>query len=187
LAAWYFREALVAQLPRIIKVGPVSLGPPVQAILSEPSSGDDVIRQVESYITPEMMAEGRKLVEGKVPRNAQNEKIDELSYLRSLSAALLIAGLYERTNGVIWGSQLLLMQQANSAPQTLETARAIYDRAAAAFPLTYVNYTFEQWMHFLEVSLLIKREPDSTIVITLRGRGFLSYLTQNGYPTIRIN
>ncbi|MBB1091642.1 hypothetical protein HUU61_10095 [Rhodopseudomonas palustris] len=185
-AAWYFRDPLIAQLPRITKVGPVTLDPPpTQIAIPTTSSADDITKEITGYISQDLIAEGRQIIDEKVP--TQVDKTAEISSLRTVAAGFMIAGLFERLNGIIFGSQLILLQLANSAPVNIEGAREQYERAALLFSTTYVNYTFEQWLNFLENSALLKKESDGLLHITKRGRGFLSYLVQNGHPMARVN
>jgi hypothetical protein len=184
---WYFRAPVTALIPRVSKVGPVSIEPQTQAAVRppDPTTEDNAFKRLENMMPPELLAESRALVEQTVPRSATGEKLNEAQYLTRLAATLTLAGLFERTNGTIWGSQLSLLQQANSAPQSLENAHAIYAQAAAAFPHVYGNYTFEQWLDFLTSSVLITKPEDGKIAITVRGRGFLSYLVHHGYHLVR--
>jgi hypothetical protein len=39
---WYFRDAILEQLPRVTKVGPVTLNPPAQANARLPKASNEV-------------------------------------------------------------------------------------------------------------------------------------------------
>jgi hypothetical protein len=180
---WYFRDAIIANLPRVTRVGPVTLDPPPTQTppLIADSGSNEAIKRIEVLVPPELLAESRKVVEANVPRNAQGEKITEVQYLTTLAAILTIIALFEKAYGTIWGSQLQLLQSLNSSPQSIESARTFYDRAAQDFPAAYQHYSFEQWIGFLVESVLITKGSDNQFSITLRGRGFLRFIVDSGY------
>jgi hypothetical protein len=175
--AWYFRDPIVAQLPRVTKVGPVALQPLASSQANATAPGkipnEDTIRKIEAAVPTELLQEARITIEGLFPNSRDGD-------LLTLSSALLIGGVFERTYNFVFGSQIALLQQLNSIPQTVEQARAYYERAGSAFPEIYKNYTFEQWLNFLQSFLLTTKEGDR-ISITQRGRGFLRYIVENGY------
>lgn len=106
----------------------------------------------------------------------------ERELLTLLSGAVLVNG-FEGTYFRIFGSQLGALQALNSAPSGLptETLRPWFDLGAAMSPEVYTNYSFEQWLTFLQTSVLIVRNG-GMIQITVRGRSFLKYLVHQGYP-----
>ena len=188
--AWYFRDPIVALLPRVNKIGPVGLetastqqsGAPVPGEVSNAS-----LKRIEGSVSPELLEEGKELIEKAFARDQSELKKSE--HLLTLSSALLISGLFERTYAHIFGSQIILLQQANAAPVSTDEARGIYDRAKGIWPAIYQTYTFEQWVGFLEVAflLLAKTADGRQFIITARGRGFLRYMVENGYSPARPN
>jgi hypothetical protein len=175
---WYFRDAILEQLPRVTKVGPVTLNPPAQANARLPKASNEVIKQVEHSIPGDLLKEARDTIKEKFPNSDDDD-------LLTLSGALLVGGMFERTYGLIFGSQISFLQQMNGGPLTIEHAREFYDRAKAAFVEVYKNYSFEQWLNFMESFILLSKTADGRLAITARGRGFLSYLTENGYTIQR--
>ena len=125
-----------------------------------------------------MLKEARDTIKEKFPNSDDDD-------LLTLSGALLVGGMFERTYGLIFGSQISFLQQMNGGPLTIEHAREFYDRAKAAFVEVYKNYSFEQWLNFMESFILLSKTADGRLAITARGRGFLSYLTENGYTIQR--
>lgn len=176
--AYYFRDAIVAQLPRVTKVGPVTLDPlPSQANVSAPKVNSDAIKKVEAAIPVDLLKEGEIIIQGLFPNSHDSE-------LLTLSSGLLIGGLFERTYNFIFGSQILLLERLNSSPLSMDDLKQFYERARDAFPEIYKNYTFEQWLNFLESFTLITRTQDGSLfAITPRARGFLRYIIDNGYTT----
>jgi hypothetical protein len=183
---WYFRETIIANLPRVTRVGPVTLDPPPPQILPviADSTSNEAIKRVEALVPPELLAEARKLIEASVPRNAQGEKIAEVQYLTTLAATITLVALFEKAYGTIWGSQLQLLQSLNSSPQSVERSKTFYERAAQDSPAAYQHYSFEQWIGFLIESVLITKSNDGQFAITLRGRGFLRFVVDIGYPLL---
>lgn len=177
---WYFRNAIVAQLPRVTKVGPVSLELPAPPQGKAPIIDDKNIRKVESYVPPELLEEAKRELETKFPR--ANHGVDDLY---TLSAALLVSGLFERTYSLIFGSQLALLNRLNSAPVSLDDAQATFEQAKLASPAFYTNYSFSEWVDFLVSFKLAVRQNGKALAITPRGRGLLRYLIENGYSPLR--
>jgi hypothetical protein len=184
---WYFRDSIIANLPRVTRVGPVTLdAPPAQKppVIAD-STSNEAIQRVEALLPPELLAEGRNLIEASVPRDAQGDKIAEVQYLTTLAATLTMIALFEKAYGTIWGSQLRLLQSLNAIPQSVQNAKAFYDQAALAVPAAYENYSFEQWIRFLMESVLITKSSESQFSITLRGRAFLRFIVDHGYSVDR--
>jgi hypothetical protein len=179
---WYFRDAIVAVLPRVRSVGPVTLEPPPQA--SNPgstlSATNETVKMVENAVSADLLVEARKELEKKFPEGPQR-----VEHLLTLSSALLIGGMLERTYNFIFGSQIALLERLNSGPLSIDDLKGFYDRAKAAFPEIYKSYEFQHWYNFLESFVLISRLPSGQIEITKRGRGFLRYLIDNGYTTVK--
>jgi hypothetical protein len=176
--AWYFRDAIVAQLPRVTKVGPVTLDPPAPNQAVKKVSSEEIIKKVEGSVPPELLDEARKTIKEKFPHSNDDD-------LLTLSGALLISGMFERTYALIFGSQILFLERLNASPLTVEDAKGFYERATAIFGEIYKSYSFDQWLNFMESFTLLSKTPDNQLQITQRGRGFLSYLVENGYSTQR--
>jgi hypothetical protein len=186
--AYYYRDHIIAMLPRVTKIGPVSLdGQTQKSLPASTPVNDENLERLRAMMPPDLLIEARAIVEAKITRDHAGQKINEVEYLTTMSATLMLAGLFERTYGAIFGSQIALLSQVNSSPITPDRAKEIYSIAAAAFPLVYENYSFEQWLHFMESFVLISRAEDGAIVITLRGRGFLRFCIENGYSLNRPN
>lgn len=178
---WYFRDAIISQLPRITKVGPVVLdAPTAQQKLKAPTLDEKAIRRVELSLPPELLEDARQQIETKFPQDTHSR--DDLL---TLSAALLVTGQFERTYGLIFGSQLALVNRLNSSPVPIDEATGLFERAKENSPAFFVNYSFDDWLRYLEVSKLVTRSGAS-LLITPHGRGFLRYLIENGYSFTRL-
>ena len=59
-----------------------------------------------------------------------------------------------------------------------------YEQSAARDPKAGFDYTFDQWLRFLETHGLVTRKDD-LIAITIDGREFLKYILDRGYSLHR--
>ncbi len=102
-------------------------------------------------------------------------------------AATRIALVFEFTYGLIFGSQLNLLHYLNTQPegQPVDAVRPFYVSASTQYPETYNTFPFETWLGFLRDNVLV-REDGARLRITTRGREFLAYLTQRGYPVSKV-
>lgn len=84
---------------------------------------------------------------------------------------------FERVYNVIWASQLALLIHLSGRPlgESVEALRFFYDSAAERFPQMFSNYSFDQYVGFLEQSILIERRENTWVLLPL-GREFLKYL-----------
>lgn len=93
----------------------------------------------------------------------------------------LVSYLHDITWAYIWKSQILFLAELNrqNGIAPISTARTFYSHGATDAPGFYTNYTFDQWLNFLQTQNLIIKHPSDMLEITLRGRDYLSYSTHN--------
>ena len=108
----------------------------------------------------------------------------ELQLVRAL-ASWQIWWRFETGYNAILGSQLTLLQAANTRPPPVSQARAFYDDAAQAFPDYYATYAFDHWLLWLVEMAKAITVSDDTIYITEDGRELLKYAIGRGYPLTR--
>lgn len=111
-------------------------------------------------------------------------KSDEPKQIDILVKALAITEgklYYQNLHNAIWGSQVALLHHLNSNLQgsSLEVLKVFYDRGAKKTPAMYTDYKFEQYLEYLIVHKLIKKE-DSHCLITQLGIDYLGYLVLYG-------
>jgi hypothetical protein len=89
---------------------------------------------------------------------------------------------HDITWAYIWKSQFLMLAELNrrGGIMPISAAKSFYDQGAADYPGHYKNYTFDQWMVFVQTQELLIRHPSEMIDITFRGRDFLSYSAHHG-------
>ena len=105
----------------------------------------------------------------------------EENLLKSL-ASCSIALQFEKTYQAIYGSQLHALGIINTAPGGVQfgAIENIYNQAAAQNKEWYEDYSFEQWLTYMERESLSIRTDDK-ILITFAGRAFLKYMIHRGY------
>ena len=111
-----------------------------------------------------------------------HEATEREKVLIRLLAAFSLIQAFESAYMFIWGSQIGVLQFLNSANQDTpeDVLKPWYELAAGREPEFYRDYSFEQWLGFLEGHYLIMRRG-RTIAISLEGREFLKYVVDRGY------
>jgi hypothetical protein len=143
-----------------------------------------------SFFDPNLLKLYRDEIEQELHKNKLPAGPTRENELLDLCAGVWIISFFERAYLTIFGSQLAAMQALNSGgPEgfPLATIRPFYDLGASNFPSVYENYTFEQWLGYLESSQLVARLPGDRITISINGRAFLKYLVHQGYALLKDN
>ena len=100
-------------------------------------------------------------------------------------AATQIAYWCEQVYTYIYGSQISLLyhlnQRRNAGSISEDLRTSFYDEAVNLWPNLYREYTFEQYLNFLVVRLLV-RNDGGRFYITKFGVEFLQFLTDGGHP-----
>ena len=103
--------------------------------------------------------------------------------LLGIIAAHSIALQFEKTYQAIFGSQLKALGIINAAPGGVQLVvlKTLYNQAEAQQKEWYADYSFEQWLQYMEIQSLSIRKDDR-IHITPEGTAFLKYIIHRGYP-----
>jgi hypothetical protein len=133
-------------------------------------------------VSEDQLAGPVKIIRDDLTKDVGPDPKNQVEALTYLSAGLNVQLTHERNYNAIFGSQLQLLEQMNPAigvPPSVP--RQIYDAAKAAFPEMYRDYTFDQWIAFLQNGGLITVGGHSlstlgNYVLTPYGRGFLKYI-----------
>jgi len=107
--------------------------------------------------------------------------------MTDVAGLILMATEFENLYSLIFGSQIVLLQDLNSVYVTgrpVEAVKPFYETAARTFAAVYQNYSFDQWLAFLVSSGLITRDGN-VVKMTEEGRDFLRYLVQVGKPMFK--
>jgi hypothetical protein len=139
------------------------------------------IAKLKANISEDQLDGPVKAIRDDLPKNVGPDLKNQVEALIYFCAALNVALTHERNYNAIFGSQLRLLEQMNPATGVPPSvARQIYDEAKAAFPDVYRDYTFDQWIGFLQNGGLIDARgglgTGGNYVLTPYGRGFLKYL-----------
>lgn len=176
-----FRKEISSLLNRTKEIGTSGLKaydtPPTQPT-DEKKSVDEFFRSFENPL----LLEAEELI----LNDLKNRKIEtsqerEKTLLRALASTNLLLH-FERVHGTIWLSQLAALRYLNQRDTGAERAdlyHHFYETAKAAYPNWYENYSFDQWLEFLQSFTLVALK-DSRLFISVAGREFLQYLTATG-------
>lgn len=181
VAIFVFKLPLTRFLDRAQKIGKsgieVGAGAQVSGVEVKPSPADELLKAFDNAL----LLEREKFIQTELERLHINSGPDRERVLIRLLAGLSLVQVFERTYTLIWGSQISALQFLNSAGTVrVDLLRPWYDQAAAREPDLYVVYTFEQWLAFLQASVLIARTGEN-VAISVGGREFLKYLLHQGY------
>lgn len=130
---------------------------------------------MRSFDNPLLVEGEQRIVADLQARGIQGPEDREKALVRALAAANATLH-FERAHAAIWASQLTLLKALNAGPGLSHAeVRPIYEAAKAAYPQLYQNYTFENWLGFLERFELAQIQ-NNRIVVTMVGREFLKFL-----------
>lgn len=119
------------------------------------------------------------------PRDAEER---ERFLLRNFAQALLTLS-FEQTYYAIYGSQIAALSFLNNkrfSPITIDDIRPFYDGALKSNPDFYKNISFESWLGYMVVTALVQRNVND-VSITMRGKEFLKFIIEQGYPPLKYN
>lgn len=104
------------------------------------------------------------------------------------SQALYLLYHFNKIYSAIYGSQIRILQILNGSNlETKETVKFLYDFAKDRNPEYYMNYSYDQYLNFLESYDLISLDTNRKISITLLGRDFLKFIIEMGLTTEKLN
>jgi hypothetical protein len=131
-----------------------------------------------AYYSP-FQAETENNVRAAAMENQPNDR--EGFYVKLLGVGLT-AVVYDGIWFHIFKSQILALLELNrkNGMLPLDAMRVFYDKAVQDYPDGYADYSFDQWLAYLEGQTLLIKHPSNMIEITLRGKDFLKYLLHFG-------
>lgn len=111
-------------------------------------------------------------------QNYPNDK--EAFYARFIGVGV-VAYQHDVTWLTIYGSQLAALGELNSRGLIpVADLKKHYEKGVADYPKTYANYSFEQWMDYMQSRMLIARYPSQMVELSFNGKDFLKYLAHVG-------
>jgi hypothetical protein len=130
-----------------------------------------------AYYSP-ITAEIEKNIKIVAQQNSPNDK--EAFYARFIGLGA-VAYQHDVTWFSIYGSQLKALTELNPrGPIPVADLKKHYDKACTDYPNTYANYSFEQWLEFMKLRMLIVRYPSQMVEISFNGKDFLKYIAHVG-------
>lgn len=111
----------------------------------------------------------------------QNSPKDKEAFYARFIGVGLVAYQHDTSWYLIFGSQLMALAELNSRGLIpVEDLRKHYDKAVTDYPKTYASYSFEQWLDFMRIRLLIATYPSQMVELSWNGKDFLKYLAHTG-------
>jgi len=185
LLAWKFEPEIRALFKRAVELkllgGSVTLIDEARAVdqveqgsVIEP--GKPQIIQFHPLFTP-----ADEITESSLSKVFGDNIEQKYSNLKRWYSQIFWSFLCERNYRTIFGSQIACLNflNINPAGASGDYLRPFYDEAIKIWIREYEGYTFDRWMGFL-IKIELVEERDSKYYITMQGRGFLTYLTENG-------
>jgi hypothetical protein len=119
-------------------------------------------------------AEVEKNIKIIAQQSSPNDK--EAFYARFIGVGL-VAYQHDVTWYTIYGSQLAALVELNSRGLIpIADLKKHYDKAVAAYPNAYSNYSFQQWLDFMKARAVIAVYPTQMAELSFGGKDFLKYL-----------
>ena len=107
---------------------------------------------------------------------------DKEAFYARLIGVGAVAYQHDVTWFTIFGSQLTALAELNSRGLIpIADLKKHYDKAVAGYPKTYGDYSFEQWMDYMQSRMLIAKYPSQMVELSFNGKDFLKYLAHVGW------
>ena len=136
---------------------------------------------LETYHSP-LLLEVEDALEGEIKNLGLTNPADIRKALSKGLAANRIVRQFEAAQYHIFASQVAALTYLNAQPDLIlkDALQVFYDKAAADFPMLYVERTFDQWFVFLTAQGLVA-EGDAGVGISVAGREFLRWRVNQGH------
>ena len=156
---------------------------PQKGAVATPPDADKLMRAFDSVV----LQQQEEAIQNDLHRKGLTDKSKTIDILVRHLAATQLNLYFEKVNSVIWGSQIHLLQELNSKtlPVPAESLLPFYEIAAKKYPKPYEDYTFEDYLRYLQVNGLVVINEGSDYQITELGSEFLQYLAKTGHTGYR--
>jgi hypothetical protein len=179
----YFNKEIRALINRIKMIGYGKTRiETVQPEQKPAETGEDVTERLMRALDSPVLKETEDWVRSSLEKAGIDKNTDKEKILFRFLAATELENRFLRTDSLIWGSQIAILETMNSQRLTglsREALREFYDNASVQYPGTYTRYSFDQYINFLKTSGLIS-EVNNMFHITILGVEFLGWLTRQG-------
>lgn len=142
---------------------------------------DALAKFLETYHSP-LLLEAEDALEREIEQLGLTDPSDIRKALSKALAANRIVRWFEWTQYHIFASQVAALTYLNAqlGPIPRDDLQGFYDKAAADFPILYVERTFDQWLEFLTMQQFVT-EGDAGVGIAVAGREFLQWRVAQGH------
>jgi hypothetical protein len=158
-------------------------GPVATSIASTPATGDDAKRleAIKNINVPPIALEQANLIRADMDKLGivdTQERADVLVKHLAITQLWLRAEVIYRT---IFGSQIQLLKSLNTrSGSTKAELLEFYARAKTNFPKLYETYSFDQYLQYMRNQGLILEDAPDHYIITVAGKEFLKWMTDQG-------
>jgi hypothetical protein len=141
------------------------------------SGADELLARFDNALIREQEDSIRQeLNNNRVDNPTEREKV----LVRHLAVAVTYSR-FEQVYYTIYGSQIRVLQALNAAGSShKDNVKAYYDLACLSAPSFYSNYSFDQWLNYMQSRMLLRIDGGDMVSITVFGREFLTFLVQEG-------
>ena len=129
-----------------------------------------LLNEVEDYVRKDLASNNFK---------SEQEKVDYL--IRHLALSQLYLN-FEKCYSLIFGSQIYLLKRLNEVlgeGRDINFIRTHFDQVQTSFSPSFDDWTLDTYMQYLFENRLVTQQ-DNRFHITVRGIGFLVWLTKSG-------
>lgn len=169
--------ALLNEVPRVQKAWGLELTPAErQTALTGENAPTEEFKQLPGVARTASVMELERRFATQLATLPQDE---HEARLRAALAYATLQASFERAYGSIFGSQIHALEIINAYPRPIGEIEALFTDAAQNHPQIYKDYTFQEWLRFLENFELVEQKGEK-VEITNFGREFLAYLAQSG-------
>jgi hypothetical protein len=146
--------------------------------VDERAAADAVIGELS--MTPYIRSRGEQLkavldARGLTPGSPETYRV-----LTSYLTNAIVTVENEQLYSLIWTTQLVALNEANTRELTVEDLRSFYDVGAAIASERYGKYPFDDWLLWLTSQSLLHQGDGGRYSISVKGRTFLLYLIHEG-------
>jgi len=141
---------------------------------------DPLTEFLSTYDNPLLREQESEIEKDLEKRGLTNSSASHKALVRSLAGTQILLH-FERVQQIIWASQIALLNYLNSKADAVPVSEAtpFYEAGRKYFNKMYQNYSFDQWLSFLESHLLIEYKY-SKISLSKAGREFLKWRIEVG-------
>lgn len=131
----------------------------------------------------------RDIVKGVILRESEtvnNSNSEDFNKLLVYAMLLYLDKYFRNLHSFIYGSQIELLMKINTNNnETKDSLKYIYDNAVLVNPSTYLNYSYGQYLQYLQNNALISISENNNIVIMDQGKDFLTFIDLYDMPKVK--